>query len=97
MFLQMDLDYLEHYLAHPFSGRGIKRTTIYRKIQNFVITDHQAGPYGLEFFTRSIRAFILMIKDHQNQSEAHPFFKMGEKGLQNADFQNFRKNRKDHY
>ena len=70
---------------------------MFSKIQNFVITDHQAGPYGLELLIRSIRAFILMIKDHQNQSEAHPFFIMGEKGLQNADFQNFGKNRKDHY
>ena len=52
MFLQMDLDYLEHYLAHPF------------------------------FWER-----------YQKDDD----FKMGEKGLQNADFQNFRKNRKDHY
>ena len=38
-----------------------------------------------------------MIWDHLNQSHVHPFFSMRGKGLENADFQILRKNRKDHY
>ena len=96
MYLRMYLDYLEHCPAHPFSRRGIGRTTISQKIQIFVITDHQSGPHSQELFTKSKRAFILMIWNHLYQYQVHPFFSIGGKSLQNPDFEILRLNRKSH-
>jgi len=62
MFLRMNLDYRKHCLDHPFSRRGIERTTIFSKIQNFSASSAWYYKFrGQQLFIKTKKAFILMI------------------------------------
>ena len=92
--LRSFLEYSWVSWTHPFFQSGAPISLVSRKNHNFVITEHKLGTYGVALFTKSQRTFILMIQDYQNQSQAHPFFCMGRRSLQNPDFQLLRYDRK---